>query len=219
MMVKFLGKVAFAIALAAGSTFVAEGANAAIVTVAGTADIFAAGLGVAPNSTGGGGTLPPSISVTAGEILSITASGTVFCCVGNPIGGTGPDGFATNPFGSGSLITNSTGSTVGTYTDPTGAFALAGFFLGAANNNPFKIGAGGTFTVPVGATALFFGLPDANGFNGPSGFYGDNAGSFTVNVSAVPESSTWAMMILGFAGIGFMAYRRSRKSTMALTAA
>jgi hypothetical protein len=28
------------------------------------------------------------------------------------------------------------------------------------------------------------------------------------NVSGVPEASTWAMMILGFAGIGFMAYRR-----------
>jgi hypothetical protein len=25
---------------------------------------------------------------------------------------------------------------------------------------------------------------------------------------AVPELSTWAMMILGFAGLGFMAYRR-----------
>ncbi|SHI13781.1 PEP-CTERM protein-sorting domain-containing protein [Bradyrhizobium erythrophlei] len=28
------------------------------------------------------------------------------------------------------------------------------------------------------------------------------------NVSAVPEPSTWAMMILGFAGLGFMACRR-----------
>jgi hypothetical protein len=27
-------------------------------------------------------------------------------------------------------------------------------------------------------------------------------------VGAVPESSTWAMMILGFAGVGFIAYRR-----------
>jgi hypothetical protein len=26
--------------------------------------------------------------------------------------------------------------------------------------------------------------------------------------NAVPEPSTWAMMILGFAGIGFMVYRR-----------
>jgi hypothetical protein len=41
----------------------------------------------------------------------------------------------------------------------------------------------------------------------------------TMGISAVPEPSTWAMMILGFAGVGFMAYRRSRKSTMALSAA
>jgi hypothetical protein len=37
-------------------------------------------------------------------------------------------------------------------------------------------------------------------------------GDFTISsVSAVPELSTWAMMILGFAGIGFMAYRRKSK--------
>ena len=36
----------------------------------------------------------------------------------------------------------------------------------------------------------------------------------------VPEPSTWAMMILGFAGVGFMAYRRSRKDQgLALAAA
>ena len=39
-------------------------------------------------------------------------------------------------------------------------------------------------------------------------------------VAAVPEPSTWAMMILGFAGVGFMAYRRSRKDQgLALAAA
>jgi probable HAF family extracellular repeat protein len=31
-------------------------------------------------------------------------------------------------------------------------------------------------------------------------------------VSYVPESSTWAMMLLGFAGLGFVGYRRSRKA-------
>src|ERR1035437_6542837 len=31
-------------------------------------------------------------------------------------------------------------------------------------------------------------------------------------VAAVPEHSTWAVMILGFAGIGFMTYRRSLKA-------
>jgi hypothetical protein len=43
----------------------------------------------------------------------------------------------------------------------------------------------------------------------------------TVNVSQVapvPEPSTWAMMMLGFAGVGFMAYRRRNQST-ALTVA
>jgi PEP-CTERM motif len=38
----------------------------------------------------------------------------------------------------------------------------------------------------------------------------------TWQIAAVPEPSTWAMMILGFAGIGFMAYRR--KDQMALNA-
>ena len=35
-----------------------------------------------------------------------------------------------------------------------------------------------------------------------------------VSVTAVPEPSTWAMMILGFAGVGFMAYRRKSKPAM-----
>jgi hypothetical protein len=33
-------------------------------------------------------------------------------------------------------------------------------------------------------------------------------------VGAVPEPSTWAMMILGFAGIGFMAFRRKSKPAL-----
>ncbi|SHK60939.1 PEP-CTERM protein-sorting domain-containing protein [Bradyrhizobium lablabi] len=35
-----------------------------------------------------------------------------------------------------------------------------------------------------------------------------------VTISAVPEPSTWAMMILGFAGLGFMAYRRKSKAAL-----
>jgi hypothetical protein len=34
------------------------------------------------------------------------------------------------------------------------------------------------------------------------------------SVSAVPEASTWAMMILGFAGLGFMAHRRKSKPAL-----
>ncbi|KRQ94718.1 hypothetical protein CQ12_04090 [Bradyrhizobium jicamae] len=32
-------------------------------------------------------------------------------------------------------------------------------------------------------------------------------------VAAVPEPSTWAMLILGFAGVGFMAYRRKNQGS------
>jgi hypothetical protein len=45
-----------------------------------------------------------------------------------------------------------------------------------------------------------------------SGFWNVELSSVTVT-SAVPEPSTWAMMILGFFGIGTMTYRR-RKSAM-----
>ena len=34
-------------------------------------------------------------------------------------------------------------------------------------------------------------------------------------ITAVPEPSTWAMMILGFAGVGFMAYRRRNQVAVA----
>jgi len=50
-------------------------------------------------------------------------------------------------------------------------------------------------------------------------FSSDNQqlGDVSIQVNAVPEPSTWAMLILGFAGIGFMAYRR--KSQPAVLAA
>lgn len=46
------------------------------------------------------------------------------------------------------------------------------------------------------------------------------AGNWTANfpvVAAVPEPSTWAMMMLGFAGVGFMAYRRKSKPALTLS--
>jgi hypothetical protein len=33
-----------------------------------------------------------------------------------------------------------------------------------------------------------------------------------LRTSAVPEPSTWAMMLLGFAGLGFAGYRKSHKA-------
>lgn len=48
---------------------------------------------------------------------------------------------------------------------------------------------------------------------GCTGGYYDVEGAATI-APPVPEASTWAMMILGFAGIGFLAYRRNSKATV-----
>jgi len=69
-----------------------------------------------------------------------------------------------------------------------------------------------SFDLNTGAgvpTQLHFGVSDGN--------FSDNSGSFTITVSAVPEPATWAMMTLGFAGIGFMTYRRRRQASTTLT--
>ena len=48
-------------------------------------------------------------------------------------------------------------------------------------------------------------------------FNGPNGGPFCVNcVGPVPEISTWAMMILGFFGVGFMAYRSRHNGSNSL---
>ncbi|WP_213772708.1 PEP-CTERM sorting domain-containing protein [Bradyrhizobium sp. dw_78] len=45
---------------------------------------------------------------------------------------------------------------------------------------------------------------------GPFGSFEETLGVGTI--SAVPEASTWAMMILGFLGLGFLGYRRQTNS-------
>jgi len=52
-----------------------------------------------------------------------------------------------------------------------------------------------------------FQIKMAGGSDFSNGKYSLDAPSLHA-VAAVPESSTWAMLILGFAGVGFMAYRR-----------
>lgn len=55
--------------------------------------------------------------------------------------------------------------------------------------------------------------PNGNAFSGII-FYGSDDLAFRTytenGIGAVPEPSTWATLLLGFAGIGFMAYRRKQ---------
>ncbi|ANV99245.1 PEPxxWA-CTERM sorting domain-containing protein [Bradyrhizobium icense] len=75
-----------------------------------------------------------------------------------------------------------------------------GFFL-----SPFAINSG----FVSGTNTLTFQIRD---FDEHLAFRVDNiSGTADVLTAAVPEPSTWAMMLLGFAGVGFIAYRRKSK--------
>jgi hypothetical protein len=98
--------------------------------------------------------------------------------------------------------------------DPTSfVFNTSNFTIEASGpNDPYG---GQAFTQPDAFTIQgiesagsiqFNGLVSSISWTNPQfeDFYG-----VTIGV-AVPEASTWGMMILGFAGIGFLAYRRKR---------
>jgi len=71
----------------------------------------------------------------------------------------------------------------------------------------------GTFFIPTDATGL-----TVSGTFGNS-FIGTSAGANVFIGSAVPEPSTWAMMLLGFAGLGFAGYRKAKSGTAAFASA
>jgi hypothetical protein len=98
---------------------------------------------------------------------------------------------------------NDSGEIVGTYT------LADGDMFGFADR-------GGAFTTidPAGSTSV-----TVNGINGKGefvGFYTNAAGSTVGFVgSPIPEPSTWAMMLAGFAGLGFVGYRKLRQGALA----
>jgi hypothetical protein len=69
---------------------------------------------------------------------------------------------------------------------------------------------GGAYTLNSGAVCGICGTQDFGGSSDTILLVDNNPGTW--QVAAVPEPSTWAMMILGFAGVGAMAYRRRRQS-------
>jgi PEP-CTERM motif len=81
------------------------------------------------------------------------------------------------------------GSTYQAFNDPDGHFDANSVLLTTLVDSTFSHGMVGLYQYSGGATSF-------------SDF------SVTGEISAVPEPSTWAMMILGFVGLGWVAYRR-----------
>jgi hypothetical protein len=101
-------------------------------------------------------------------------------------------------------FTNTFGSLVFNYTTiGNNGIGISGNTNDALNNFNFQTSAGGD-NFSVGLTSF--------SLNGPNLNEGNKVTLLSFG-PAVPEPSTWAMMILGFVGIGAMTYRR-RKSAM-----
>jgi hypothetical protein len=96
-------------------------------------------------------------------------------------------------------------------------------FFSASNGTETILDFGKSFfndNLNVGSGAYFKGSLSDPTFV-PGTYFGTNGESFTITdiSSAVPEPSTWAMMVLGFCGLAFMAYRRKSNQETALNAA
>ena len=131
---------------------------------------------------------------------------------------TGP-----GPWAGGLAISLATLSTPGVQPNPGGLFTYVGGTGNVQGDTVFPLDTFGLiFTASNGDWInLWSNGGDNYGLGAVNANSEGNDGTYVYNdtgtanfeippsqVGAVPEPSTWAMMILGFAGIGFMAYRR-----------
>jgi hypothetical protein len=74
----------------------------------------------------------------------------------------------------------------------------------------------GSFSLPSTYEYYFFGLDTNDTHWGDNVLLASLTGTPTNLTTPVPESSTWAMLILGFFGIGFVSYRQKGKPALRL---
>jgi hypothetical protein len=117
-------------------------------------------------------------------------------------------------------------TSVDIYFSSAGEFTLIGENLGFVGIVPYQLSLSvpaafySYVLLPLDSTeSLLAGLPTTINYDA----YGeilnyDANGQYDVinidglkGVMAVPETSTWAMLLIGFAGIGFASYRKSRR--------
>jgi hypothetical protein len=136
------------------------------------------------------------VQVSFSGLLAPTTASHIHCCTTLPDTGTAIVATTTPSFTGFPL-----GVTSGTY-DHTFDTTLATTY-----NSAFITANGGT--VDSGLAALLTGLNKGDAYLNIHSimFPGGEIRGF---LAAVPEPSTWAMMILGFVSVGFMAYRRKQ---------
>lgn len=111
-------------------------------------------------------------------------------------------------------ITNITGTANGSAITGTSLYAGADNVLYyPATGSTYVDFNGISFSTAVNSYNIY--TPDGSSYgvldyvSNPVGYPTSVVASFTV--TAVPEASTWALMLLGFAGLGLGAYRKNRR--------
>lgn len=110
--------------------------------------------------------------------------------------------FSTNFGSTQSIFVQDNGNPIALLSTPGSTNDLSHVF------NPFSF----NFTAP--GTSVVLSFTDKSGSTASVDGLLDNVSVST----AIPEPSTWAMMLFGFVGIGFLTYRRSRKGTVVAAA-
>jgi len=218
-----LPSAAVALAALAFLTSAPTGARAVVLTSSLTLDgCGGAGCGVSPY-----GTVQISQAGAGAEIFfTVTLdSGYTFQTSG------GHDAFAFNPnfaFTFDTPLPTDFTSVGSVKNAPFGTFLQALDFSGKQGTvNTLTFGLDLTAadsTLSITAANFLLSTAPPNGFT-PAFFSADIFGAVTGNTgvvgapgitTAVPEASTWAMMLLGFMGVGFMAYRRRGQPSLRL---
>jgi uncharacterized protein (TIGR03118 family) len=125
-----------------------------------------------------------------------------------------PWGLQIAPAGFGSfagdlLVGNFGDGTINAFDPTTGDFKGA---LDGPDGKPLFIQ--DLWALTVGSGSALGGDPNTVYFT--AGLVGEGNGLFGA-LTAIPEPSTWAMMVLGFAALGLASYRRARKTPLATT--
>ena len=160
-------------------------------------------------------TMPANAAVVQ-ETFDWTLTGTADPAAGTAAGFSGTGSLTATESNGTWTLDSITGDLSGTFNGVVLSGSITGLdnFLGA-DQLIFPTG-----TTVVDDHGIGFALSDGQDvsiFQGPTGFY-DVESTNTIGTAeftltaAVPEPSTWAMMILGFCGLGFMAYRKQRGS-------
>jgi hypothetical protein len=150
-----------------------------------------AGQFAAPSLSGGTPDLTPYLSVFGGTTQTITFTGGTAVALGLYVGSLDEYNSITFKFASGPDQTF-TGNQIAA---ATGMNTTHPNTVGAQSNGFLLFSGLGAFTSVVLSSSQ-------------NSFEVDNIAFYSEIAPGVPETSTWAMMILGFFGVGFMAYRR-----------